>query len=65
MKQRKWPAGSLLLVAPLRKPSHWWFSDNSKNYGWLEGNLDVELVCNMALLLEEQAKHPRVDPRKI
>eukprot|EP00971_Amphidinium_carterae_P032529 640537-Amphidinium_carterae.1 len=64
MKQRKWPAGSLLLAAPLRKPSHW-FSENSKNYGWLEGNLDVELVCNMALLLEELAKHPRVDARKI
>eukprot|EP00971_Amphidinium_carterae_P341359 6480119-Amphidinium_carterae.1 len=65
MTLRKWPVGSLLLVAPLRKPSHWWFSDNCKNYGWLEGNLDVELVCNMALLLEELAKHPRVDPRKI
>eukprot|EP00971_Amphidinium_carterae_P335576 6471511-Amphidinium_carterae.2 len=65
MRMKNWPAGSLVLVAPLRKSSHWWFSDNSKNYGWLEGNLDVELVCNMALLLEELAKHPRVDPRKI
>eukprot|EP00971_Amphidinium_carterae_P271736 5392091-Amphidinium_carterae.1 len=65
MRLKNWPAGSLVIVAPLRKTSHWWFSDNSNNYGWLEGNLDVELVCNMALLLEELAKHPRVDPRKI
>eukprot|EP00971_Amphidinium_carterae_P345762 6486889-Amphidinium_carterae.1 len=65
MSSKKWPAGSLLLVAPLRKPTHWWFSDNIKNWGWLEGELDVELVCNMGLLIEELARHPKVDPRKI
>eukprot|EP00971_Amphidinium_carterae_P204247 4052955-Amphidinium_carterae.1 len=65
MSSKRWPAGSLLLVAPLRKPTHWWFSANNKNWGWLEGELDVELVCNMGLLIEELARHPKVDPRKI
>eukprot|EP00971_Amphidinium_carterae_P116246 2302970-Amphidinium_carterae.1 len=65
MSSKRWPAGSLILVAPLRKPTHWWFSANSKNWGWLEGELDVELVCNMGMLIEELARHPKVDPRKI
>eukprot|EP00971_Amphidinium_carterae_P324840 6454807-Amphidinium_carterae.1 len=65
MSSKRWPAGSLILVAPLRKPTHWWFSDNNKNWGWLEGELDIELVCNMGLLIEELARHPKVDPRKI
>eukprot|EP00971_Amphidinium_carterae_P343187 6482803-Amphidinium_carterae.1 len=65
MSSKRWLAGSLILVAPLRKPTHWWFSDNNKNWGWLEGELDVELVCNMGLLIEELARHPKVDPGKI
>eukprot|EP00971_Amphidinium_carterae_P326037 6456648-Amphidinium_carterae.4 len=57
--------GDFLLLFPIRPCDHWWFVDNDKHLGWLEGNLNSDLVLKMHDLFDLAANHSLVDPEKV
>jgi pimeloyl-ACP methyl ester carboxylesterase len=54
-----------VFVAPLRPEGSWWFVDDDKNWGWIDGSFQPKLVDAFLAWLDFLAKDPSIDERRV